>query len=144
VGQNVVAFGHRAKIEVLAAGEAEALARSCAIHLEGLTGTRIGVIGALAGVGLRAGGNDGRYLSLPGLREIQGVVGAAALAGRLGLDAIETEGGQAARPDDRIHVGDWARPLPRAGRIVLLVEAAEGEEYQWTVIPKSRVKELSG
>jgi hypothetical protein len=143
-GQNVVMFGHRAKAEVLVAGEAEALARACAIHLEGLTGTRIGVIGALAGVGLRAGGNDGRYLWLPGLRELRGVVRAAALTARLGLDGIETEGGQAVRPDDRIHVGDWPRPLPRAGRIVLLVEGADGTEYDWTVTSRSRIKELSG
>ena len=142
-GADVMAYGRRAKVEVLVAGDAEALARARAIHLEGLTGTRIGVIGALAGVGLRAGGDDGRYLWLPGLRELRGVVGAAALAGELGLDGIETEAGQAARPDDRIHVGDWARPLPRAGRIVLLIEAAEGEDYDWKVIPKSRTKELS-
>jgi len=142
--QDVVTFGHRAKVDVLVAGEAEALARARAIHLEGLTGTRIGVIGALAGVGLRAGGNDGRYLWLPGLRELRGVVRAAALAAQLGLDGIETEGGQAVRPDDRIHVGDWPRPLPRAGRIVLLVERAEGNEYDWTVTSRSRIKELSG
>ena len=143
-GQNIVTFGHRAKVEVLVAGEAEALARASAIHLEGLTGTRIGVIGALAGVGLRAGGNDGRYLWLPGLRELRGVVRAAALAAQLGLDGIETEGGQAVGPDDRIHVGDWPRPLPRGGRIVLLVEGAEGEDYDWTVAARSRIKELSG
>jgi hypothetical protein len=142
--QDVVTFGHRAKVDVLVAGEAEALARAQAIHLEGLTGTHIGVIGALGGVGLRAGGNDGRFLWLPGLRELRGVFHAAALGTQLGLDGIETEGGQAVRPDDRVHVGDWPRPLPRAGRIVLLVEGAEGREYDWLVTSRSRIKELSG
>jgi len=142
--QDVVTFGHRAKVDVLVAGDAEELARARAIHLEGLTGTRIGVIGALAGVGLRAGGNDGRYLWLPGLRELRGVVRAAALGAQLGLDGIETEGGQAVGPDERIHVGDWPRPLPRAGRIVLLVERADGKEFDWLVTSRSRIKELSG
>jgi len=143
-GQNVLAFGQRAKIDVLVAGEAETLARASSIHLEGLTGTRIGVIGALAGVGLRAGGNDGRFLWLPGLRELRGVFQAAALARQLGLDGIETEGGQAARPDDRIRFGEWARPIPRKGRVVLLVEAAADEDCEWAVISKTRIKELSG
>jgi hypothetical protein len=141
---DVVAFGRRAKQDVLAAGDAEQLAKASGIHLEGLTGTRIGVIGALAGIGLRAGGDDGRYLWLPGLRDLTGVVGASALQSQLGLDAIETEEGEAVDPDDRIDVGEWPRPLPRSGRIVLLVERAETPECDWRVISKSRVKELSG
>jgi len=142
--EDVVAFGRRAKVDVLAAHDAEALAQTAGIHLEGLTGMRIGVIGALAGIGLRAGADDGRYLWLPGLRELSGVVGAAMLHYQLGLSAIETEEGEAVRPDDRIDVGDWPRPLPRAGRVVLLVERADRPECDWRVISKSRVKELSG
>ena len=41
-------------------------------HLEGVTGERIGVIGALAAVGLRRGGHDGRFIWLEGVRELQG------------------------------------------------------------------------
>jgi hypothetical protein len=141
---DVVMFGRRAKLDVLVASEAEALARACAIHLEGLTGTRIGVIGALAGVGLRAGGDDGRYLWLPGLRDLSGVVGAAALEAQLGVSGIETENGRAVDPADRIDVGDWPRPLLRGGRTVLLVEAAQSHECDWRVIPRARIKELSG
>jgi hypothetical protein len=142
--QDVIAFGRRAKQDVLVAREAETLAQSSGIHLEGLTGTRIGVIGALAGIGLRAGGDDGRYLWLPGLRDLSGVVGAGALSAQLGLNRIETEDGEAVGPDDRIDLGDWPRPLPRAGRIVLLVERAQSSDCDWRAISRARVKELSG
>jgi hypothetical protein len=139
---DVIAFGCRAKREVLEAPDAHALAGKTAIHLEGLTGTRIGVIGALAGVGLCASGDDGRYLWMRGLRELQGIVRADAILA-LGVDEIATEDGRRAEAADRIDVGQWPRPIPRAGRVVLLVEDAAGSEWQWQLIPKDRIKQLS-
>ncbi len=63
VGNNVdlVSFGHRAKIEVLNKGMAYRLAKKCGVHLSEHGGTGDGVIGALAGIGLRLSGNDGRF-----------------------------------------------------------------------------------
>ncbi len=72
VGVSVLAFGTRAKQVVLTQAEAAETARNQDLRLIGLTGTHGGIIGALAGVGLHVGGNDGRYLWLPGLRELQG------------------------------------------------------------------------
>ena len=59
----------------------------------GLTGTGGGIIGSLAAVGLRAAGEDGRFLWLPGLRELEGVHAAQALAELAGIEAIETVSG---------------------------------------------------
>ena len=42
--------------------------------LRALGGNGDGVIGALAGVGLRADGNEGRFLDLPGLRMLADIV----------------------------------------------------------------------
>jgi hypothetical protein len=139
----VVSFGRKAKEGVLAATDAHAVATARAIHLEGLTGTRIGVIGALAAVALRAGGNDGRCLWLPGLREARGIASAAAWCARLKLDGIETEDGRTVGSADRIDVGDWPRPLLRRGRVVLLVEPLPGNDGGWRVMARQRVKELS-
>jgi len=140
---DVMAFGLRAKRDVVRVADAHELAAASSIYLEGLTGTRIGVIGALAGTGLHAGGDDGRFLWMPRLRELQGVLTAADLKAQLGLDRIETEGGEAPAPSDRVDVGDWARPLPKKGRVVLYVERVDRHDCGWQTIPKMRVKELS-
>ena len=52
VADGITAFGTRAKREVVKVAEASELAASIGAHLEGLTGTGLGVIGALAAVGL--------------------------------------------------------------------------------------------
>ena len=143
VSDDVVTFGRRAKVDALAIDAADALARARDIDLVGLTGTGGGVIGALAAVGLRAGGNDGRFLWLPGLRELQGVHTATEIAAQVPLDAIETETGQAPRPGDRVSVGEWPRAIMRAGRVVLVIEEESGEQYQWVVAAKPRIKALS-
>lgn len=141
--EEIVDFGRRAKRTVVTAAEAERLAAARRLHLEGLTGTRIGVIGALAAVGLRAGADDGRFLWMPRLRDLSGVHTAASLRETLGLDAIETEQGRAVAGGDRIDLGEWPRPLLRHGRSVLLVQEAGCEDYEWVVTAKERIKQLS-
>ncbi|WP_461204686.1 hypothetical protein [Clostridium sp. DL1XJH146] len=54
-------YGKRAKEEVILKEEAYSLAKEMHIHLSEHGGTGIGVIGALAGIGLRLTGNDGRF-----------------------------------------------------------------------------------
>lgn len=56
----LVAWGLRAKREVLTKQEAYELASRCAVHLSEHGGDGQGIVGALAGVGLRLSGNDGR------------------------------------------------------------------------------------
>ena len=143
VADGITAFGARAKREVVEVAEANGLAASIGAHLEGLTGTGLGVIGALAAVGLRAGANDGRFLWLPRLREISGVYTVAALRDALGVDAVETEDGRRPGNDARVAIGDWPRPLLRGGRRVFLIQEAVGEDYQWVGADKQRLKQLS-
>ncbi|MBU0764054.1 MAG: hypothetical protein KJ607_04380 [Bacteroidetes bacterium] len=64
VSEPVLLWGYSAKTEVLAMNRAEQIAYSNGIILEGLTGEKIGIIGALAAVGLRKSGNDGRFIWL--------------------------------------------------------------------------------
>jgi len=59
--QHLVHFGLAAKTTVLNKKLAYALAQQLSIHLTEHGGTGDGVVGALAGVGLRMMGNDGRY-----------------------------------------------------------------------------------
>lgn len=144
VAPAVADFGARAKHLVLDMTEAETLARQNQMHLEPLTGTGLGIIGALAAVGLRAAAGDGRFLWLPGLRELTGVHQAALLRERLDLDAVETEAGTVVDDRDRVQVGEWPRPLLRAGRRVFLVEESGHEDVRWVGLNRERLKQLSG
>ncbi len=72
-------FGFKAKRDILTQNEARHLAQREVLQLEGLTGDHGGVIGALAAVGLRKSGRDGRIAWRPGLRETRGVVTGAHL-----------------------------------------------------------------
>lgn len=57
--EQLIEFGYRAKTEVLTMKQAYDLAGRAGIYLKELGGTGDGIIGALAGVGLRLHGNDG-------------------------------------------------------------------------------------
>jgi len=56
----LVGWGYRAKKEVLSKEDACQLAARCGVHLSEHGGTGQGIVGALAAVGLRLGGQDGR------------------------------------------------------------------------------------
>jgi hypothetical protein len=143
VPPEVIEFGRRAKSTVVHVSDADRIAVTHQLHLEPLTGTGIGVIGALAAVGLRTAAADGRFLWLPRLRELTGVHTVGDLREWLSIDAVETEAGVAAADPERVAIGDWPRPLLRGGRKVFLVEEARGDDYRWRALGKERLKRLS-
>lgn len=130
---DVEAFGALAKVDVLTLDRAVGLAKDHKILLEGLTGDHGGMIGALAAVGLRRSGRDGRIAWRPGIRETSGVITAADLVARTGIEAVrQADGGQDVAPDDRIDIQPWARAVMMDGQAILLVEKAdEHDEFSW-------------
>jgi hypothetical protein len=143
VNEAVQHFGERAKREVMTMAEAIALAQNELLVLEGLTGDHAGIIGALAAVGLRAAGNDGRFLWLTGLRELNGIYSVDQLRRATPIELIQTVEGADVPPTDRIEMGDWVRPILKQGHALLLVEQVQHDEYEWRVIAKDIVKQLS-
>lgn len=138
----IAAFGVRAKSEVVAKDEALALAARANILLEGLTGDGGGVIGALAAVGLRASKSDGRFVWLPGVREMSGVLSAEAILNTTGIDEIRSLSGVRVSGPDRIETSPWPRPVLLEGRAVLLVQRAEHNDgsHDWRLAPKEIIK----
>lgn len=136
-------FGARAKCEVVTRAAAERLAHDCGLHLEGVTGDRGGMIGALAAVGLRADGEDGRFIWVRGLREMGGLtLSAQELLATSGVDALETrEGAAVDEADASITLGDWPRPLLRRHRAVLIVEKCDDRaDTDWRVVPRDYLR----
>ena len=142
LSDEVMSFGVRAKQEVLVRSEAEDVARDAGVFLEGLTGDHGGMIGALASVGLRHSGTDGRFVWLEGVRELSGVAPASELIENTGIDAIEDRDGQAVSPADSICVDPWPRAVLVEGRAVLLVQRPEKNNvgFNWQLLPREDIR----
>lgn len=137
VADEVVAFGRRAKVDVLDQELAHATARRTGTLLSGLGGTEDGVIGALSAVGLHRSGGDGFYLWLDGIRGFRaGRYRVEELYRLLHLSDARTLDG--ARPDGGtlVDVDPWVRPLHLEDGPVLLLEQGPG----WRTAPKAEVR----
>ena len=99
----LVEWGRRAKSEVLAKADAYDLARCCNVHLSEHGGDGQGVVGALAGVGLRLSGNDGRVRG-KAIVEAESTTVAELLA-RTGFDRVCAYGFGALAGDCVIELG---------------------------------------
>jgi hypothetical protein len=125
VPAEVVEFGIRAQRELLTQTEARGLAARHGIILEGLGGDEMGVIGALAAVGLTAGGDAGRYIQVGQVRSLAGTQPVESVLAA-GVAVVQTLEGQP------IAAGmvqtDGLRPARRGGRIVAVVQQA-GDEW---------------
>ncbi len=130
VRATVTTFGQRAKVEVLQIADSHTLAADETIFLEGLTGTRQGVIGALSAVGLHRSRNDGRFLWMRGVRDLQpGTYLLKELKAKTDIERFETIAGVAVLSDDvSITFTEWARPVFRDGYAVLLLEQENNDE----------------
>ena len=134
-------FGQDAKEEVVAKDTAFRLAENAGVRLEELRGDGGGVIGALAAVGLRATGHDGRFIWLYGIRELDGIYTAKTLYNNTDIQKIVTVKGEAVLDSARIDVGSWVRPILQNGAATLLVvEANTNGEYDWNIAPKEIYK----
>jgi hypothetical protein len=120
-------FALRCQRDVVRQSEARALAEREGIHLEGFGGTEDGVIGALAGVALLAGGDDGRVVHLAGWHWPDSFAGPQTVEDirARGVEEIRASDGVTRVERGRIDVGKHLRPSYRGGRVVLFVEPAE-------------------
>jgi hypothetical protein len=137
VGPAVVDFGQRAQREVLDRAEAEQLAQSAGCRLAGLAGTRGGMIGALAAVGLRAGGNDGRFTTLGTIRELPGRARVQDIL-NAGVERVQSTGSDEPRAEDRVETLGWARPRLVEGQAVLWVERSNQDGVDWVVVDRRK------
>jgi hypothetical protein len=140
VDGEVQRFGRAAKQEVLTMQAAHELAARKGLRLEGLVGTRGGVIGSLAAVGLCVEGNDGRFLWMPGLRELSGTFTAQELIRQTRIQAVRTLDGHDILDDRPVEIGDWPRPVLQDGLSILFVEEVENG---WRCVDKETIKRLT-
>jgi len=136
----VLSFAKRAKITVLTMPETEQTASQSQIRCEGLTGMHGGIIGALSAIGLHRAGNDGRFLWLPGLRELKGKYQASDICKLGHIDRVCTLSNSDIHSKSIVDVGEWIRPVLRDGKATLYVEE---NNHEWRIISKEHIKKLS-
>ena len=122
VDPEVVAFGKLAQRELVSQAVARELAARHQLLIEGLGGTSDGVIGALAAVGLSSTGEDGRYVMVGDLRQLEGLQAPDKVIAA-GVAAIQTEAGRMV--DQGLINTSKLRPARRGGRPVAVVTWGE-------------------
>jgi hypothetical protein len=141
---DVFTWAKLAKNRVLSRQDALQTARAAGIAIAGLTGSGDGVIGALAAIGLRFRGEDGRFLWLPNMDALNGVYKYTDLMDQVPFDSIENIKGKAPRPEEKISLAEGIHPILREGRCLLLVEQEHKETaFDWHTLDLKKVRELS-
>jgi hypothetical protein len=140
VTQEMLLFGCKAETTLLNKKEALELAAKHAVFLQEIGGDGEGVIGALAAVGLRAGGNNGRLVDARGIRDIKGIVSVAEIKQRTDIGSVRDIGGNLLGDDEMIDSLEWIRPSLIGGKAVLRVKRAPGAARKIWVPAEKRLK----
>lgn len=136
----LVDFGRRAQKEVIRIEEATRLAADIDLLAWQHGETGQGIIGAMGGIGLRSTGNDGRFIGLEGIRDVEGVAQVAEICARTPITKIMTRDGDTLGDAEVVNTLNWIRPELVNGAIVLTVLREEGE---WRTIEKEKRKRKS-
>ncbi|WP_195269620.1 DNA-binding protein [Eubacterium sp. 1001713B170207_170306_E7] len=129
--EKLLAFGKKAQSRVIAKNEAYDLARSIGgTRLEEFGGTGIGVIGALAGVGLRLSGNDGSLRGKSGIGTLQTTLSTAEMQSRLGVSHILERSGAVLTPDTPIYLEDYAKIVLLDHRLVAVAKRDDQGRFE--------------
>jgi len=145
VSDAMIAFGNRAKREIVTLTEAKELADGTPVYLDGFLNARIGMIGSLAAVGLAREGNDGRLLWTRNLRETTGEFIISELLNQVDIDRVVEKDLAEIDPASVITIGEWCRPVMRGGRITLIAEKTENNSihYGYRAASKEYIKSIT-
>ncbi len=138
VSADIIDFGKAAQKQVLTIEESFRLANGEGIRLRGVGGNCLGVIGALASVGLRTLGSDGRFIDLPGLRELPRIVSTRGYD-EIGVRLVHRIEEHLPSKNDTYNTLSWVRPRLINGKPVLIVEWSK-KENAWIPVDRKESK----
>lgn len=135
--QALIEYGQRAKREILTKKIAYEMAEKVGVHLSEHGGTGGGVIGALAGVGLRLSGNDGRVkgkLTFP----IPGdTLTVEQILANSDVDQVQSLDGELLDAEQKVKLGEKVKAVFLNYQKVLLVYSDNG---MWHTCTKEQLK----
>jgi hypothetical protein len=139
----LMAFGKKAKTSVLTKEDAYQLAERLGIHLSEHGGTGLGIIGAIAGCGLRLTGNDGRFRGHFQVSEEGDRLRVAELIQKTGVDVVKSLDGELLQDEDVVQIGKKVKAVLQNGQSTLLVFAEsedDQEEACWRTCTKQQLR----
>ncbi len=140
--ESLIEFGLNAKKTVLSKAAAYDLARDTGIHLSEHGGTGQGVVGAIAGVGLRLFGNDGRYRGWFHLGAPGEVVSVAHLCQYPFIDEVVTPKGESLPEDTLMQIGSERTKTVRIhSRQVVVAQPVSNGRESFRTITKQEAKQ---
>jgi hypothetical protein len=136
----LMAFGRTAKTTVISKGEAYETAAALGIHLSEHGGTGQGVIGALAGAGLRLTGSDGRFKGKLRIPSKNGIATVSEILA-FGIDIVQTTEGAVLDEGEAVHVGEWVKLVLVNGQTVLLAVPSGDTPASWKAADRKIFKD---
>ncbi|MCP3892968.1 MAG: hypothetical protein GY702_29445 [Desulfobulbaceae bacterium] len=141
--QALVDFGLLAKGTVLSKGQAYFLASTMGIHLSEHGGTGDGIIGALAGTGLRIQGFDGRFRGWLNLGETGTLTTPSELCSHSFVDAVIDENGNTLAPDAAVTISDSkVKTVHHHHQQVIPVTRDKADTDSWRTLDRKEVKKF--
>ncbi len=140
----LIEFGCKAKGAVLTKGEAYQLAAELGLHLSEHGGSGGGVIGALAGAGLRLGGNDGRLRGRLKIGNVNDEVSVAAVKLQSIVDIVQSLDGYILPDHDLVRVGEKVKAVLMDGKVVMPVYPTEDANGRacWQTCTKEQLRKF--
>ena len=132
-------YASSAEKEVLTKQQAFELAQRLKIELHELGGDGSGIIGALAAVGLRSTGNNGRLVEVKGIRDLKGILTVKEILERSDIDSVQDINGKELEENETINSLDWIRPSLINWKAVLKVvqRLDENNRAEWVPAEKA-------
>jgi hypothetical protein len=137
----MVAFGRSAKELVLNKQMAYDLAAKLGVHLSEHGGTGQGVVGALAGVGLRMSGNDGRMKGWLNIRTDNGLARVGEILAQSSLQGVRSMAGEVLGHEEVIAIADKPKAVLVDGGTYLMVSPVDNADgVRWRTTPRQQLK----
>lgn len=135
-------FGLKAKQSVLTKEEAYHLADMVGVHLSEHGGTGDGIIGALAGTGLRLHGNDGRFRGWLDMGKAGAITCPKSLCDHLSVDDVVDTDGQPLPEDTPVLLTDSKikAVLCNHRQVIPVTESENSKGPVWKTLSKAEVK----
>lgn len=135
-------YGLRAKKSILTKSDAWSMAGRMGIHLSEHGGTGDGIIGALAGISLRLGGNDGRFRGKFRFEEPVISKTAEELCGHDMVDCIVDVSSDEEIKSGSVEISDWEfiKTIHKNHQSVLCVKPSKNRNFDYITLSKAELK----
>lgn len=136
----LIQYGIDATKKILTKADAVALASRMNIHLSEHGGTGGGIIGALAGIGLRLSGNNGRFKGWIDIDESRNNMSVDDIVTSFDIDEVKSVDGILPGSGDRVILGNRIKTVLLGGKSVLLVKKNSNGDFLWESLGKGELR----